>query len=219
MISSQIGSLDRILSDGIKNGMITEISGLRGTGKTHLALQFAIEPLSKNERVFFIDTTVEFRPERFLEILQSRNLSNELMKNLNVSHVTNIQQQIDILSNIENQDLSILIIDNISDLFSFEFTDKQQLMNKNNYFSAYILHLSRISLLKNIPIVITNQVLNKNENYYRRMDDLLENHIHQRIELEKIKNKYFGIIKSPFVDQQSFDYKITKLGIEETQSI
>ena len=48
MISSQIGSLDRILSDGIKNGMITEISGLRGTGKTHLALQFAIEPLSKN---------------------------------------------------------------------------------------------------------------------------------------------------------------------------
>ena len=47
MISSQIGSLDKIFSGGLQNGIITEISGLRGTGKTQLALQFAIDPLSK----------------------------------------------------------------------------------------------------------------------------------------------------------------------------
>ena len=79
MISSQIDSLDKIFSGGLQNGMITEISGLRGTGKTQLALQFSIGPLSKNKKILFIDTTVEFRPERFLQILQSRNLSSSLL--------------------------------------------------------------------------------------------------------------------------------------------
>ena len=214
MISSQISSLDLILSDGIKGGTITEISGLRGTGKTQLALQFAIEPLKKNEIVYFIDTTVEFRPERFLEILQSRNLSKDLLENLHVSHVSNIQQQKDILSKINEENFSLLIIDNISDLFSFEFSEKQYFVERNTYFSTYVLQLSKIALLKNIPIIITNQVLNKSEKNYRRMSEFLENHIHQKIQLEKIKNHYSGIIDSPFIDKQQFDYKITKLGIE-----
>tara|TARA_Y100000590_G_scaffold301013_1_gene339360 strand:- start:1304 stop:1948 length:645 start_codon:yes stop_codon:yes gene_type:complete len=214
MISSQISSLDLILSDGIKGGTITEISGLRGTGKTQLALQFAIEPLKKNETVYFIDTTVEFRPERFLEILQSRNLSKDLLENLHVSHVSNIQQQKDILSKINEENFSLLIIDNISDLFSFEFSEKQYFVERNTYFSTYVLQLSKIALLKNIPIIITNQVLNKSEKNYRRMSEFLENHIHQKIQLEKIKNHYSGIIDSPFIDKQQFDYKITKLGIE-----
>ena len=80
MISSQIDSLDKIFSGGLQNGIITEISGLRGTGKTQLALQFAIEPLSNNKKILFIDTTVEFRPERFLQMLQSRNLPHLYLK-------------------------------------------------------------------------------------------------------------------------------------------
>ena len=51
MISSQIDSLDKIFSGGLQNGIITEISGLRGTGKTQLALQFAIESLSDNKKI------------------------------------------------------------------------------------------------------------------------------------------------------------------------
>ena len=85
MISSQIGLLDKIFSGGLQNGIITEISGLRGTGKTQLALQFAIDPLVNNKKILFIDTTVEFRPERFHQILQSRNLSPSLLENLHVS--------------------------------------------------------------------------------------------------------------------------------------
>ena len=100
MISSQIDSLDKIFLGGLQNGIITEIFGLRGTGKTQLALQFAIEPLSNNKKILFIDTTVEFRPERFLQMLQSRNLSTSLLENLHVSRVTNTQKQIDILKNL-----------------------------------------------------------------------------------------------------------------------
>ena len=94
MFSSQIDSLDKIFFGGLQNGIITEISGLRGTGKTQLSLQFAIEPLVNNKKILFIDTTVEFRPERFHQILQSRNLPTSLLDNLHVLRVTNTQKQI-----------------------------------------------------------------------------------------------------------------------------
>jgi len=219
MISSQIGSLDKIFCGGLKNGMITEISGLRGTGKTQLALQFAIEPLIKYKKILLIDTTVEFRPERFLQMLQSRNLSPSLLENLHVSHVTNTQKQIEILQSFQNNDFSLLIIDNITDLFSFEYSKKEHLIEKNINFGNYMIQLSKLVQLKNIPVIITNQILSHNDINYQRMHTHLENYIHQKIELERIKNKYTCKIISPFIHETKFDYKITNSGIEETESI
>ena len=219
MLSSPIGSLDEIFSDGLQNGIITEISGLRGTGKTQIALQFSIEPLRNNKKILFIDTTVEFRPERFLQILQSRNLSTSLLDNLHISRVTNTQKQIEILNNIDIDDFSLLIIDNIADLFSFEYSKKEYFNKKNTNFSNYMISLSKLALSKNLPIIITNQILSHDDKNYERMYAQLENYIHQKIQLEKIKNSYTCKILSPFIHETKFHYKITNFGIEETQSI
>ena len=219
MISSQIDSLDKIFSGGLQNGIITEISGLRGTGKTQLALQFAIESLNDNKKILFIDTTVEFRPERFLQIIQSRNLSPSILENLHVSHVTNTQKQFEILKNLENDDFSLLIIDNITDLFSFEYSKKEYLIEKNTNFGNYMIKLSKLTQLKNIPIIITNQIFSHDDIKYQRMHMHLENYIHQKIQLEKIKNKYICKVSSPFINEIRFHYTITNSGIEETESI
>jgi DNA repair protein RAD51 len=216
MISSQIDSLDKIFSGGLQNGIITEIFGLRGTGKTQLALQFAIEPLSNNKKILFIDTTVEFRPERFLQMLQSRNLSTSLLENLHVSRVTNTQKQIDILKNFNDEDFSLLIIDNLTDLFSFEYSKKEHQIEKNTNFGNYMINLSKLALSKNIPIIITNQILSYDEKNYERMQTQLENYVHQKIQLEKIKNNYACKVITPFIQEAKFDYKITNSGIEET---
>jgi len=219
MISSQIGSLDQIFSGGLQNGIITEISGLRGTGKTQFALQFTIEPLKNNKKILFIDTTVEFRPERFLEILQSRNLPPSLLNNLHVSRVADTQKQIEILKNIENDDFSLLIIDNITDLFSFEYSKKEHSIEKNTNFSNYMISLSKLTQLKNIPIIITNQIFFHDGKNYQKMHAQLENYVHQKILLEQIKNNYTCKVLSPFISETKFDYKITNSGIEETESI
>ena len=216
MISSQIGSLDKIFSGGLQNGIITEISGLRGTGKTQLALQFAIEPLSNNKKILFIDTTVEFRPERFLQMIQSRNLSPSLLENLHVSRVTDTQKQIEVLKSFEKDSFSLLIIDNVTDLFSFEYSKKEHLIEKNLNFGNYMINLSKLALSKNMPIIITNQILSYDEKNYERMHTQLENYVHQKIQLEKIKNNYACKVITPFIQETKFDYKITNSGIEET---
>ena len=219
MTSSQIDSLDKIFSGGLQNGTITEISGLRGTGKTQLALQFTIESLTDNKKILFIDTTVEFRPERFLQIIQSRNLSPSILENLHVSHVTDTQKQIEVLKNFEKDNFSLLIIDNITDLFSFEYSKKEHLIEKNINFGNYMIKLSKLAQLKNIPIIITNQIFSHDDTNYQRMHMHLENYIHQKIQLEKIKNKYICKVSSPFIHKIKFNYKITNSGIEETESI
>ena len=219
MISSQIGSLDKIFSGGLQNGIITEISGFRGTGKTQLALQFSIDPLSNNKKVLFIDTTIEFRPERFLQILQSRDLSPSLLENLHVSHITNTQKQIEILELFENDDFSLLIIDNIADLFSFEYSKKEHLIEKNTNFGNYMIKLSKLAQSKNIPIIITNQFFSHDDMNYERMHLQLENYIHQKIQLEKIKTRYTCKVFSPFIHETKFDYEITNSGIQKTESI
>jgi DNA repair protein RAD51 len=216
MISSQIDSLDKIFSGELQNGIITEISGLRGTGKTQLALQFAIEPLSNNKKILFIDTTVEFRPERFLQMIQSRNLSPSLLENLHVSRVTDTQKQIEVLKSFEKDSFSLLIIDNVTDLFSFEYSKKEHLIEKNLNFGNYMINLSKLALSKNMPIIITNQILSYDEKNYERMHAQLENYVHQKIQLEKIKNNYACKVITPFIQETKFDYKITNSGIEET---
>ena len=216
MISSQIDSLDKIFSGGLQNGIITEISGLRGTGKTQFALQFAIEPLSNNKKILFIDTTVEFRPERFLQMIQSRNLPTSLLDNLHVSRVTDTQKQIEVLKSFEKDSFSLLIIDNIADLFSFEYSKKEHIIEKNVNFGNYMINLSKLALSKNIPIIITNQILSYDEKNYERMQTQLENYVHQKIQLEKIKNNYACKVITPFIQETKFDYKITNSGIEET---
>jgi DNA repair protein RAD51 len=219
MISSKIGLLDKIFPSGLQNGIITEITGLRGTGKTQLALQFSIEPLINNKKILFIDTTVEFRPERFLQMLQSRNLSTSILENLHVSRVTDTQKQIEILKNIKNNNFSLLIIDNITDLFAFEYSKKEHNIEKNIIFGNYMIDLSKLALSKNIPIIITNQIFSHDDTNYQRMHIHLENYVHQKIQLKKIKNNYTCKVLSPFISETKFHYKITNSGIEETESI
>ena len=216
MISSQIGVLDKIFSGGLENGTITEISGLRGTGKTQLALQFGIEPLTNNKKILFVDTTVEFRPERFLQMIKSRNLSIKLLENLQISRVTNTQEQLEILNNLPKQDFSLLIIDNITDLFAFEYPKREHLIEKNNNFVNFMMKLSKIALLQSIPIIVTNQILQNADSKYQRMHMQLENYLHQKIQLERIKNDFSCKISSPLIYETKFNYKITNSGIEET---
>ena len=54
MITTQLKKLDKVLGGGIKNGIITDIFGFRGTGKTQLALQIALNPLKNGNNVLFI---------------------------------------------------------------------------------------------------------------------------------------------------------------------
>jgi len=217
MITTELKKLDDILIDGISDGTITDIFGFRGTGKTQMALQISLNLLKDEKTVLFVDTTGEFRPERMIEILKNRNLDTSLLNRLKIARVTNTQEQIDLIQKIKNtNDVAMLIIDNVADLFSFEYSKKEQFNLQYQKFMNYMHDLAQLAINKKIPIVITNQLMNANDTEYEKMNYSISNYTHQKIKLEKQRDHYQATILSPFSQKIRFFYKIKKMGLVET---
>ena len=214
MISTGIKKLDQILDGGIKNGIITDIFGARGTGKTHLAMQISINSLQNGGTVLFHDTTGEFRPERMLEIIKTRHLEPSLLENVKVGRVTNTGEQIQYLSKIKEMDnFSLIVIDNITDLFSFEYSKELQVLEKNILFMRYMHDLSLIAIQKRIPIVITNMIRKIDKTEKENLYNSISLFTHLKINLIKKDAKYFGEIMPSFQEKRLFSYLITEEGL------
>jgi len=216
MIISKSKKLDEIFTDYINGGTITDIFGFRGTGKTHMALEISLNILKNEKNVLFIDTTGEFRPERLLDIIKNRNLDDSLLSRLQIARVTNTKEQITLIQKIKQiDDIFLLIVDNVADLFSFEYSKKEQLSIQQHKFMNYMHGLSHLAINKKIPVILTNQLMKANDIEYEKMHYSISNFTHQKIKLEKKKNHYQGTVFSPHSQKMSFFYKIEKMGLVE----
>ena len=99
MISTGLLKLDNFLSGGIPNGIIVDIFGGNGTGKTQLLLQLSINSIKNGGNVLYLDTTGGFRPERILEIKKKSNIDFNLLDKITVSRITNTFEQINSIKN------------------------------------------------------------------------------------------------------------------------
>ncbi len=207
--------LDEIFLHGTNCGIITDIFGFRGTGKTQMALQFSLELLKNGKSVLFVDTTCEFRPERFLEIIKNRDLDDSLLDLLQIARVRNTKEQIELINRIKKiEGISMLIIDNVTDLFSFEYSNKEQFNLQQKKFMNYMHDLVQLAIQKRIPVIITNQLMKSNNIEYERMKYVISNYTHHKIKLEKQEDHYQGTSSSLY-QKSHFFYKIEKMGLIE----
>ena len=216
MISTGIKKLDNYLGGGIKGGMITDIFGATGTGKTQLTMQISINSLLDGNQVLFQDTTGQFRPERMLELIKIRNLETNLLDRVKVGRITNSSEQIQFLSKIKEQDFSLVVIDNVTDLFSFEYGKEEQNLEKNVTFMQYMHELSLISIQKKLPIVVTNIIRKIDDLEIENLDKSISMFTHMKIKLLKIDKKYSCEIFPSFLEKKEFPYQITKEGLIES---
>ena len=216
MISTGIKKLDNYLGGGIKGGIITDIFGATGTGKTQLTMQISINSLLDGNQVLFQDTTGQFRPERMLDLIKIRNLETNLLDRVKVGRITNSSEQIQFLSKIKDQDFSLVVIDNVSDLFSFEYGKEEQNLEKNVTFMQYMHELSLISIQKKLPIVVTNIIRKIDDLEIENLDKSISMFTHMKIKLSKIGKKYSCEIFPSFLEKKEFPYQITKEGLIES---
>ena len=214
MITKETKELDQVFTDCTNSGMITDIFGFRGTGKTHMALQISLNLLKNEKNVLFIDTTGEFRPERLVEIVKNRNLDDSLLNRLQIARVTNTKEQITLTERIKQIDnISLLIVDNVADLFSFEYSKKEQFSIQQHKFMNYMHDLSQLAINKQIPVILTNQLMTANDIEYEKMHYSISNFTHQKIKLEKKNDHYQGTVFFPHSQKTHFFYKIEKMGL------
>ena len=214
MISTGLLKLDNFLSGGIPNGVIVDIFGGNGTGKTQLLLQLSINSIKNGGNVLYLDTTGGFRPERILEIQKKFNIDFNLLDKITVSRITNTFEQINSIKNFQKNNFSLIVIDNVTDLFSYEYKNNESIFEKNSLFMKYMHELSFYAITNKIPIVITNMIRNMDGKEVENMANAIDLFTHIKIHLFKNSSTFNGEIYSP-LNKESFSYEITTLGLSD----
>ena len=212
MIKTQLKKLDQSLGGGIREGLITSISGQSATGKTQLVFQICVNALHGGKDILFQDTTGEFRPERLVEMMQLQKINQSLLDKIKVGRITNTAQQIQYLSKASLKNYSLIIVDSVTDLFSFEYSKKEQSLEKHISFMKYMHDLSNIAIHDKIPIIVTNIVRTINKHEKENLEESISMYTHTKIKLSKNSNGYLCQVISPFVNEK-FYYTMNSSGL------
>lgn len=213
MIKSGITKIDDFLNGGFKGGFVTDIFGSPASGKTQLLFQICANAVMNNSQILFQDTKGEFRPERILEILKIYNKDEKLLENIKVSRITNTNEQISNLSKITSN-FSLIVIDSITELFSFEYNKEKQFLERNKLFMKYMHQLSGISIEKNIPIIVTNTIRTIDDKEIENLEKAINLFPHFKIHL--IKNGHSINAELSTINKKSkFSFVISNEGVVE----
>jgi len=212
MIPTGLQKLDEFLSGGIPSGVIIDIFGGAGTGKTQLLLQLSINSIKNGGHVLYLDTTGEFRPERILEIQKQTKTDYDFLQQITVSRLTNTSEQIKSIKNIQNNHFSLIVIDNITDLFSYEYKKNELTVEKNFVFMKYMHDLSKFAIRNKIPIVVTNMIRSIDGKEIENMKSAIDPFTHVKIHLFKNSSKFTGKIYWGS-NEKSFSYEINVRGL------
>ena len=217
MIPTGLQQLDKFLSGGIPPSVVVDIYGGSATGKTLLILQLAVNSIKNGGKVLYVDTTGGFRPERVMAIQKASGINFDVLGKITVSRVTNTFEQINSLKNLKCGDFSLIAIDNITDLFSYEYTARESIMEKNALFMKYMHELSQIAIANRIPVVVTNMIRNIKGQETENMKGAVDQFTHIKIHLYKNQSKYNGRIYWA-LNEEYFEYKISDTGIHASNN-
>ncbi len=214
MMSTGLQKLDEFLKGGIPSSVITDIYGSNGAGKTQLLFQISINVIKNGGTILYLDTTGGFRPERILEMQKYQNLEVDILDKITVSRVTNTSEQINLIKNLKPVKFSLIVIDNITDLFSYEYKTEKSMFKKNLLFMKHMHDLSLIAINEKIPIVITNMIRNIDGKEVENMRKAIDLFTHIKIKLSKNSSKYHGEVNW-LLNHHTFSYVIDAYGLSE----
>lgn len=214
MISTGLQKLDEILCGGIPSSTITDIYGASGTGKTQLLLQICINAVNDDGQVLYLDTTGNFRPERILEMQKTKNIKKNILDKITISRITNTSEQIKLIKSIDLKKYSLIVIDNITDLFSYEYQTNDSIFQKNFLFIKYMHDLSYCAIEYDIPIVITNMIRHIDDKEIENMQKAIDLSTHIKIRLSKSSSKYHGEV-TWLLNSHKFSYIINSSGLSD----
>lgn len=149
-ISTGSKAVDAILGGGIHTGMITDIYGESGSGKSQLCFTLCANISKYAAKTLFIDTVGTFRPERIMEIAGSQLA---LEKITYVRAYTTIDQ-INATKKILEVQPTLVIVDSLTSLFSTEYAGPE----RHRALMKHLHELALLAICSGCAIVVTNMV-------------------------------------------------------------
>ncbi|HEY1248551.1 MAG TPA: hypothetical protein VGE97_06165 [Nitrososphaera sp.] len=149
-ISTGSKSVDSLLGGGVHIGMITDIYGESGSGKSQLCFTLCSNNSRRGFRTLFIDSAGTFRPERIAEI----SGSHLALEKISYMRVLTTKGQSNATRKILEMQPNLVIVDTLTSLFSAEYTGPVRHLAVMNY----LHNLAVIAIRSDCAVVITNLV-------------------------------------------------------------
>ena len=161
-INSQLPSgcqpLDELLGGGFETGVVTQIFGEAGSGKTNICIQLAVECVKRGKKVIFIDTE-SVSPDRFRQIAGEN--AKEIAQQIIIFEPHNFEEQYAAVKEIEkiaSENIGLVIVDSATAYYRFELDDDDSSIRTRRELSNQIGLLHILARKHNMIVVITNQV-------------------------------------------------------------
>ena len=229
-ISLGCESFDEVLGGGFESGIISEVFGQYGCGKTQIAHLLVVRALVENpeNKCIYIDTEGTFRADRIRDFSNANGLDPEdALKRIYVTRAYNSDHQMLLAEEAEkiiqkDNSYRVLIVDSLTSHFRSEFIGRGELATRQQKLNKHMHLLSKIAYLYNAVVLVTNQVMSNPAGFYGDPTQAVGGHIvgHNsgfRIYLRpgKAGSVFFKLIDSPNLPQGEGNYVITKDGLEQ----
>ena len=160
-ISTGTEALDQLLDGGYETDVITTLYGPAGSGKTNLSILCSVQAVREGKKVIFVDTEGGFSIERVKQITPEHK---KILDNILFLKPVTFEEQkgaFEKLRKLANDSIGLIVVDGISMLYRLELgknTDPSVSPAANRELALQIAYLTEIARLKNIPVLLTNQV-------------------------------------------------------------
>ncbi|XP_022146265.1 DNA repair protein RAD51 homolog 2 isoform X2 [Momordica charantia] len=178
-LSTCLKGLDEALFGGIPFGVLTELVGPAGIGKTQFCLKLsllaALPPSygGLGGRVIYIDVESKFSSRRMIEIgmrsfpdvFHKKDMAQEMAGRILVLRPASLSEFTESLQKIKvsllEQEVKLVIIDSMAALITGEYEQGAPIQNSLGWHISFIKSIAEFA---RIPIVVTNQVRSRNRN-------------------------------------------------------
>ncbi|XP_047312038.1 DNA repair protein RAD51 homolog 2 [Impatiens glandulifera] len=172
-LPTRLKGLDVVLSGGLPFGVLTELVGPAGIGKTQFCMKMSLLaslPLSYgglDGHVIYVDVESKFSSRRIIEIglnsfpdvFHMEGMAREMAGRIVVLRPTSLNDFTESLQEIKlsvlQHKVKLLVIDSITALLSGELEQGPRQLHPLSWHTSFIKSLAEFS---RIPVIVTNQV-------------------------------------------------------------
>ncbi|MFQ5998175.1 MAG: AAA family ATPase [Candidatus Bathyarchaeia archaeon] len=151
--------IDRLLRGGLPAGEVTLLYGEAGTGKSTIALLYAVACARADRKALVIDADGSFSKERLKQLLGS--YAENVTSRIGIFTPPTFFEQTILIESLERYlsgNSGLIVIDTINRLYRVSLGNMQYSVSLNKELNRQLAYLTRLCSLHSVAVLITSQV-------------------------------------------------------------
>jgi RecA/RadA recombinase len=225
-ISTGSKAMDALLGGGVRTGMVTDVYGESGSGKSQLCFTLCANCVSDGGSAMFVDTAGTFRPERIVEISGSQSVLDRIA----FVRALNTIDQSSAVKKILDTGPRLVVVDTATSLFSAEYSGPARHL-------AVMKHMHELALaainagcavvatnmVRSVPITVVDQagrnvaqaVIPSQQREYLGSSVSIYSHVKLKLEIvDAAKSSFRALLVQP-AGKAPAPFAITTRGISD----